>query len=71
MRKFSFSPPAMIISFMLARGAEEKLQQALMMSPNGYWIFLERPVAVIFLIMGTMLFAWRIFSFLRKRRAAV
>jgi putative tricarboxylic transport membrane protein len=71
MRKFSFSPPAMIISFMLARGAEEKLQQALMMSPNGYWIFLERPVAVIFLILGTLLFCWRIYGFLQKRRASV
>lgn len=71
MRKLDFSPPAMIISFVLARGAEEALQQSLMMSADGYWIFLTRPVSVIFLTLGALAFGIRLVGFLRaKSRAA-
>lgn len=72
MRRLDFSPPAMIISFVLARGAEEALQQSLMMSPNGYWIFVERPVAAVFLALGLLAFGLRLAGFIRaKRRAAL
>ncbi len=68
MRKLDFSPPAMIISFMLARGAEEALQQSLMISPSGYWILFQRPVAVIFFTIGIVTLIVRVYSFLRKKR---
>lgn len=70
MRKLDFSPPAMIIAFVLARGAEEALQQSLMMSASGYGVFLERPVAMIFLAIGGLALTARIYQFVRAGRAA-
>ncbi|XWN32878.1 MAG: tripartite tricarboxylate transporter permease [Devosia sp.] len=68
MRKLDFSPPAMIISFVLARGAEEALQQSLMMSSSGYLIFFERPAALAFLLIGLAGFSLRLRQFLKERR---
>jgi putative tricarboxylic transport membrane protein len=46
MKKLDFSPAALIISFVLTRGAEESLRQAMLISDNGPLIFLERPFAI-------------------------
>ena len=48
MRRFDFSAAAFIISFVLTKGAEENLRQALILSNDGWGIFLDRPVAMIF-----------------------
>lgn len=47
MRKFSFSTPAFVIAFVIAKGADEAFQQSLLMSDNGILIFFERPFAFI------------------------
>ena len=57
MKKLDFSPAALVICFVLARGAEESLRQALIVSDNGPLIFLERPFAVgCFAVMAILLF---------------
>ncbi|MEO1310399.1 MAG: tripartite tricarboxylate transporter permease [Pseudomonadota bacterium] len=68
MRKLDFSPPAMIISFVLAKGAEESLQQSLMMSADGYWIFLQRPASLVFLTLAIAVFVLRLIKFLKARK---
>ncbi len=56
MKKFEFSPAALIISFVLTRGAEESLRQSLIISDNGPLIFFERPFAIAcFVIMAVLL----------------
>lgn len=56
MKKFDFSPAALIISFVLTRGAEESLRQSLIISDNGPLIFFERPFAIgCFVIMALLL----------------
>jgi len=56
MKKLDFSPAALIISFVLTRGAEESLRQALIISNNGPLIFFERPFAIgCFLVMAILL----------------
>ncbi len=56
MKKFDFSPAALIISFVLTRGAEESLRQSLIISDNGPLIFFERPFAIgCFVIMAVLL----------------
>lgn len=52
MKKLDFNPAAFVISFVLAGGAEESFRQALLLSDSGALIFLERPVALGFLILG-------------------
>jgi len=52
MRRADFSAPAFVIAFVLARGAEEAFRQSLLLSDSGIGIFLERPVAIAFLVVG-------------------
>jgi putative tricarboxylic transport membrane protein len=52
MRKLDFNPAAFVISFVLAGGAEETFRQSLLLSNNGILIFVTRPVALAFLLLG-------------------
>jgi putative tricarboxylic transport membrane protein len=54
MKKFEFSIPAFIISFILAGGAERSLRQAMMMDDDGALIFLQRPFALAFFALGIL-----------------
>jgi len=70
MRKSGLQPAAFVIAFVLTRGAEETFRQSLLMSTDGLMIFLERPVAIAFLVLGCGIVLWRILSSVAKRRAA-
>lgn len=70
MRKAGLQPAAFVIAFVLTRGAEETFRQSLLMSTDGLMIFLERPVAIAFLVLGCGIVLWRILSSVAKRRAA-
>jgi putative tricarboxylic transport membrane protein len=69
MRKLEFSPPAFIISFILAGGAEEALRQSLLLSERGGLIFLERPVSLVFFGIGAAVILLRARKAFRKSRA--
>lgn len=58
-RKFEFSIPAFIIAFVLTGGAEEAYWQSLLLSNNGHWIFLERPVALVLFGIGLLVLVLR------------
>ena len=66
MRKYGFNPPAFIISFVLARGAEETFRQSLRLSDDGLMIFVLRPVAATFIIVGIVVILLRARSMSRK-----
>jgi putative tricarboxylic transport membrane protein len=68
MRKVAFSPPAFIISFILARGAEEALRQSLLLSESGAFIFFERPLALIFFGIGLSVIAFRLRTVFKTRK---
>ena len=70
MRISGFSPPAFIIAFVLARGAEESFRQSVRLSDSGYLIFAERPVAAAFLLVGIVVIFLRARSLTRQRRPA-
>ena len=59
MRKQGFNPPAFIISFVLARGAEEAFRQSLRLSDDGLMIFVQRPVAAVFIVIGVVVILMR------------
>ncbi|WP_226783275.1 tripartite tricarboxylate transporter permease [Oceaniglobus trochenteri] len=67
MRKGGFSVGAFIIAFVLTSGAEEALRQSLILSDAGPFIFFERPVAMLFFVIG---FATMAFRFWKARQNA-
>lgn len=67
MRKFDFNLAACVISFVLAKGAEETFRQSLLMSDAGALIFIERPLAAAFLLLGLAAMGIRIRSILKQR----
>ncbi|WP_299737513.1 tripartite tricarboxylate transporter permease [uncultured Roseobacter sp.] len=69
MRKLDFNPAAFVISFVLAGGAEEAFRQALLLSDNGMMIFVTRPVALLFLLIGVAALFMRVRSLNRQARA--
>ena len=68
MRKFEFNTAAFVISFVLAKGAEETFRQALLLSDDGVLIFVQRPIAAAFILLGLAAIALRIRGALRERR---
>lgn len=59
MRKLDFNPAAFIISFVLAGGAEETFRQSLRLSDSGVLIFVQRPIAFAFLVLGVLVIFMR------------
>ena len=48
------SPPAFIIAFILGPGLERALRQTFLLDDSGVLFFLERPIALIFLVLGAV-----------------
>ncbi|WP_170759045.1 tripartite tricarboxylate transporter permease [Ruegeria lacuscaerulensis] len=70
MRKYDFNIAAFVISFVLAKGAEETFRQALLMSDGGAMIFVERPIALAFILVGAGAIAFRIRGIMKERKLA-
>ena len=70
MRKFNFNTGAFVIAFVLAPGAEESFRQSLLLSDNGVWIFVERPLAFAFIAVGIVAMILRARSLAKENRAA-
>ncbi|WP_299045374.1 tripartite tricarboxylate transporter permease [uncultured Tateyamaria sp.] len=68
MRKLHFNPAAFVISFVLAGGAEEAFRQALLLSDNGLMIFVTRPIALVFLLIGVAAMVARVRRVNRQAR---
>ncbi len=68
MRKYDFNVAAFVISFVLAKGAEETFRQSLLMSDGGAMIFIERPIAAAFLFIGIAAMGFRIRQIMKEQR---
>lgn len=68
MKRLGFNPAAFVISFVLAGGAEEAFRQSLRLSDAGVLIFVTRPIALAFLLVGLAALGLRIRQ-LRRLRA--
>lgn len=69
MKKLDFNPAAFVIAFVLAGGAEETFRQSLLLSDNGLMIFVTRPVALGFLLLGVLTIILRARALSREARA--
>jgi putative tricarboxylic transport membrane protein len=68
MRRYDYSPPAFIIAFVLAQGTELSFRQSLLLSDNGALIFVQRPIALAFIILGLGVMINQIVSGIRRTR---
>jgi putative tricarboxylic transport membrane protein len=65
MRRFEFPAAPLLIAFLLGPMIENSLRQALIMSKTGWYIFLTRPISLVFLILTVISIVG---IFLRRRR---
>lgn len=65
MRRTNFSAAAFVIAFVLANNMEEAFRQALLLSDDGFLIFVKEPVPLAFLIVG---FGVMVFRSLPRRK---
>jgi putative tricarboxylic transport membrane protein len=68
MRRFDYSPAAFIIAFVLANGTELAFRQSLLLSDNGAWIFVQRPIALTFIVLGMGVMIKQIVTGTRRSR---
>jgi putative tricarboxylic transport membrane protein len=69
MKRLGFNAAAFVISFVLAGGAEEAFRQSLRLSDTGVLIFVTRPIALAFLVIGLAALLLRIRQ-IRRHQAA-
>jgi len=66
MRRFDMSTPAFVIAFILGPGLERAMRQTFLLDESGGWIFLERPVALCFFLLGIVALILRLKGSQRK-----
>ncbi|MEM8664628.1 MAG: tripartite tricarboxylate transporter permease, partial [Pseudomonadota bacterium] len=66
-RRRGLNPAAFVIAFVLTGGAEQALRQSLLLSDSGWLIFVERPVALAFLMLGAGILLLRVRARSRAR----
>lgn len=71
MKRLGLNPAAFVISFVLAGGAEEAFRQSLRLSDAGLLIFVTRPVALAFLVIGLLALLLRIRQLRRQHKDGV
>ena len=67
LKKWSLSPAALLIAFILGPMAEVYLRQALKISGGDPSIFVTRPLAVAFLILTVSMITWSVYKQFRKK----
>jgi putative tricarboxylic transport membrane protein len=67
LKKWSLSPAALLIAFILGPMAEVYLRQALKISGGDPSIFVTRPLAVTFLVLTLSMITWSIYKQLRRK----
>ena len=71
LRAASYPLAPVVIGIILGPLLENNLRRSLLISQDGYWIFLERPVAASLLAINVFLIIGAIYFARRKRRAAL
>ncbi|MEL6363113.1 MAG: hypothetical protein AAFR21_18765, partial [Pseudomonadota bacterium] len=60
MKRLDMSLPAFVIAFILGPGLERAMRQTFLLDETGGWIFLERPVALVFFAVGVIALGFRL-----------
>ena len=68
LKKFSFDPAPLVLGLVIAPIFEMSLRQALIMSDGTWMIFLQRPVALVLILVSLALLALSSISYFARRR---
>jgi putative tricarboxylic transport membrane protein len=68
LKKFGFDPAPLVLGLVIAPIFEMSLRQSLIMSNGNYFIFLQRPIALVLLAVSLGLLLMSVISFLLHRR---
>ena len=67
MRKFQYEAAPLIFALVLSGLIENALRQSLLMSHGSFSIFFTRPIALVFMIMGIILFLLPMLPFIKRK----
>lgn len=68
LKKWKFSPAALLIAFILGPMAEVYLRQALKISGGNFMIFITKPLAGIFLLLTIIMILWSIYKNIKGKK---
>ncbi len=68
LRAANYPLAPIVIGTILGPLLENNLRRSLLISREGYWIFVDRPISVILLVVNVLLVGWVVFSMVRKHR---
>jgi putative tricarboxylic transport membrane protein len=71
LRKFDYEEAPLVMAFILGPMLETAFRQSLIMSDGKFFIFLERPISAVALVISTLLFISSGLSFYRKAKTKV
>ena len=73
MRMFHFPAAPMLLGFILGPMMEEHFRRALLLSRGDFWVFVERPISLTFLLLTVVFLAMSAKAVLghMRRRSAV
>jgi putative tricarboxylic transport membrane protein len=71
MRKFGYEPAPLVLAFVLGPMMENNLRKALILSDGSFFIFVERPISLVCLLLGFALLASAVLPALRARRERI
>jgi putative tricarboxylic transport membrane protein len=66
--KLGLEPAPMLLGFVLGRLMEEKLRQALALSEGSFMTFVDRPVALVLLLLALAVMVIAVLPAMRRRR---
>jgi putative tricarboxylic transport membrane protein len=67
MRKFDYEAAPLIFALVLSPLFENALRQSLLMSQGSFAIFFTRPISLIFMVIGIILFVLPMFPFIKRK----
>jgi putative tricarboxylic transport membrane protein len=66
-RKFNYNLAPFILALIIGPRLEEALRQSLMSSGGSFAIFWQSPIALAFIILSFLIFAWNVFRMIRPK----
>jgi putative tricarboxylic transport membrane protein len=71
MRKFGYEPAPLVLAFVLGPMMENNLRKALISSHGDFWVFVQRPISLVCLLLALLLLASAALPALRSRRERI
>jgi putative tricarboxylic transport membrane protein len=71
MRKLGYEPAPLILAFVLGPMMENNLRKSLILSDGSFWIFLERPISLVCLVLAAVLLTSALLPMWRARRERI